>query len=226
MNGDLSAHELITGKHHRFLTDPRRQQQQQQQQPPPVNSSFQAPAPYLPAKKGILKNQKGKGIATPGIKAPRQRKQTASEILSETLSSLATSLQNSVTDKQEVSLGQLERSVVNVLAWQRLEELLCPPRPATPPVVTKPLPARALICPLVQDSHLLDWAVKTSPPSYSTEPVPMAYRILRVGKGKDNTDLMCVRQHSEDTLFFFSYCVYMCVCLCLCTRVMKDQKSS
>lgn len=53
MNGDLSAHELIAGKHHRFTTDPRRQQ-------PTVNNNFQAPAPYLPAKKGILKNQKGK----------------------------------------------------------------------------------------------------------------------------------------------------------------------
>ncbi|XP_063883158.1 PHD finger protein 12-like isoform X2 [Scylla paramamosain] len=179
MNGDLTAHELITGKHNRFTTDPRRQQT-------PVNSGFQAPAPYLPAKKGILKNQKGKGIATPGIKAPRQRKQTASEILSETLTSLASSLQNSITGKQEVSLGQLERSVVDVLAWQRLEELLCPPRPSTPPVVTKPLPARALVCPLIQDSHLQDWAVKTPAPSYCTEPVPMTYRILRVGKGSHN----------------------------------------
>ena len=53
MNGDLTAHELIAGKHHRFTTDPRRQ-------PAPINSSFQAPAPYLPVKKGILKNQKGK----------------------------------------------------------------------------------------------------------------------------------------------------------------------
>lgn len=53
MNGDLTAHELIAGKHHRFTTDPRRQQAT-------VNNNFQAPAPYLPAKKGILKNQKGK----------------------------------------------------------------------------------------------------------------------------------------------------------------------
>lgn len=53
MNGDLTAHELIAGKHHRFTTDPRRQQST-------VNNNFQAPAPYLPAKKGILKNQKGK----------------------------------------------------------------------------------------------------------------------------------------------------------------------
>lgn len=53
MNGDLTAHELIAGKHHRFTTDQRRQQTT-------VNNNFQAPAPYLPAKKGILKNQKGK----------------------------------------------------------------------------------------------------------------------------------------------------------------------
>lgn len=81
-------------------------------------------------------------------------------------------------------MGQLERSVVDVLAWQRLEELLCPPRPSTPPVVTKPIPARALVCPLIQDAHLQDWAVKTPAPSYCTEPVPMTYRILRVGNGK------------------------------------------
>ncbi|XP_050702212.1 PHD finger protein 12-like [Eriocheir sinensis] len=179
MNGDLSAHELIAGKHHRFTTDPRRQQAT-------VNNNFQAPAPYLPAKKGILKNQKGKGIATPGVKAPRQRKQTASEILSETLTSLASSLQSSITGKQDVSLNQLERSVVDVLAWQRLEQLLCPPGPSTPPVVTKPLPARALVCPLVQDSHLQDWAVKSPTPTYSSEPVLMTYRIMRVGKGSHN----------------------------------------
>lgn len=84
----------------------------------------------------------------------------------------------------DVSLSQLERSVVDVLAWQRLEQLLCPPGPSTPPVVTKPLPARALVCPLVQDSHLQDWAVKTPTPTYCCEPVLMTYRIMRVGKGK------------------------------------------
>lgn len=86
----------------------------------------------------------------------------------------------------EVTLSQLERSVVEVLAWQRLEELLCPPKPTPPPVTTPPLPARALLCPLVQDSHLQDWAVKSPTPSYSTQPVAMTYRIIRIGKGSHN----------------------------------------
>ncbi|XP_042240083.1 PHD finger protein 12-like isoform X2 [Homarus americanus] len=177
MNGDLSSHDL-SSKHNRFA-DPRRQQSI-------INSNFQPPPPYLPAKKGILKNPKGKGVTNPGTKAPRHRKQTASEILSETLTSLASSLQSSITGKQEVSLSQLERSVVDVLAWQRLEELLCPPSPAPAPIVTQPLPARALLCPLVPDSHLQDWAVKSPTPSYSSQPVAMTYRIIRIGKGSHN----------------------------------------
>lgn len=179
MNGDLTSHDLST-KHSKF-TDNRRKQQAV------INSSFQPPPTYLPAKKGILKNQKGKTITSAGVKTPRQRKQTASEILSETLTNLASSLQNSITNKQgEVTLSQLERSVVEVLAWQRLEELLCPPKPTPPPVTTPPLPARALLCPLVQDSHLQDWAVKSPTPSYSTQPVAMTYRIIRIGKGSHN----------------------------------------
>lgn len=177
MNGDLTSHDL-SSKHSRFA-DSRRQQAV-------VNSNFQPPPTYLPTKKGILKNQKGKGVTNPGTKAPRHRKQTASEILSETLTSLASSLQNSITGKQEVSLSQLERSVVDVLAWQRLEELLCPPSPAPAPVVTQPLPAHALLCPLVPDSHLQDWAVKSPIPSYSSQPIAMTYRIIRIGKGSHN----------------------------------------
>ncbi|XP_045584379.1 PHD finger protein 12 [Procambarus clarkii] len=177
MNGDLTSHDL-SSKHSRFA-DPRRHQ-------PVVNSNFQPPPTYLPAKKGILKNQKGKGVTNPGTKTPRHKKQTASEILSETLTSLASSLQSSITGKQEVSLSQLERSVVDVLAWQRLEELLCPPSPASAPIVTQPLPARALLCPLIPDSHLQDWAVKSPTPSYSSQPVAMTYRIIRIGKGSHN----------------------------------------
>lgn len=98
-----------------------------------------------------------------------------------------------------MSLNQLERSVVDVLAWQRLEQLLCPPGPSTPPVVTKPLPARALVCPLVQDCHLQDWAVKTPTPTYSSEPVLMTYRIMRVGKGNlpDSTYLSALSVSSH-----------------------------
>ncbi|KAK3871172.1 hypothetical protein Pcinc_023666 [Petrolisthes cinctipes] len=206
INGDLSSHELNI-KHPR-LSESRRQQQQHQQQQQQQqqqqlqqqqqqqqhsggftpNSTFQPPqAPCLPAKKGILKNQKGKSFTNLGIKPLRQRKQTASEILSETLTSLASSLQSSITGKQEVSLSQLERSVVDVLAWQRLEELLCPPGPSPPPVHTQPLPARALLCPLVPDApHLHDWAVKSPAPTYSSQPVPMAFRVLRIGKGSHN----------------------------------------
>nr|XP_053632866.1 PHD finger protein 12-like [Cherax quadricarinatus] len=51
MNGDLTSHD-ISSKHSRFA-DPRRHQ-------PIMNSNFQPPPTYLPAKKGILKNQKGK----------------------------------------------------------------------------------------------------------------------------------------------------------------------
>lgn len=51
MNGDLTSHDL-SSKHSRFA-DSRRQQAI-------ANSNFQPPPTYLPTKKGILKNQKGK----------------------------------------------------------------------------------------------------------------------------------------------------------------------
>lgn len=178
MNGDLTSHD-INSKRNRFMDNRRLQ-------PGLINNSFASPT-YLPAKKGILKTQKGKNLNNTGIKTPRQRKLSASEILSETLTSLASSLRDSITGKQaDVTLSQLERSVVEVLAWQRLEELLCPPDPSAARVTTKPLPARALLCPLVPDSHLQDWAVKPPTPSYSTQPVPMTYRIIHIGKGSHN----------------------------------------
>lgn len=111
----------------------------------------------------------------------------------------------------EVSLSQLERSVVDVLAWQRLEELLCPPGPAPAPVVTQPLPAHALLCPLVPDSHLQDWAVKSPIPSYSSQPVAMTYRIIRIGKGKQFMwicDFLCWKKAyilNSNKLYFFSF---------------------
>ncbi|KAK7079830.1 PHD finger protein 12, partial [Halocaridina rubra] len=91
MNGDLTSYD-ISSKHNRFM-DSRRPSASFH------NSSFASPT-YLPAKKGILKTHKGKNINNTGVKATRQRKLSASEILSETLSSLATSLRESMTGKQ------------------------------------------------------------------------------------------------------------------------------
>ncbi|CAL4060416.1 unnamed protein product, partial [Meganyctiphanes norvegica] len=162
------------------------------QQTQALNSRFPPPPSYMPPKKGILKNQKTAkservGSSVKGSCA-RRGKQTASEMLSETLTSLASSLQSSITGKQDVSLSQLERSVVEVLAWQRLEELLCPPSPSPAvALTTPPLPARALLCPLVADDPMCLPGSRTDiKQPKNCNPVPMTYRILRIGKGSHN----------------------------------------
>ncbi|XP_076030650.1 PHD finger protein 12 isoform X2 [Oratosquilla oratoria] len=176
MNGDLSIHEA-NNKINK-TNDLRRQGT--------LHNNFQPPT-YIPAKKGILKGQKGKHIPSSNLKPQRPKKPSTSEMLSEMLTTLSTSLKNSIAGKQDVCLSNLEQSLIEVLALQRLQELLCPPESESPPPLkTSPLAARAILCPLVPDIRVPMCRPDPSKKPPCNEPVPMAYRILTIGKGSHN----------------------------------------
>ncbi|KAB7495405.1 PHD finger protein 12, partial [Armadillidium nasatum] len=122
------------------------------------------------------------------LRTKKQMKSAApSEILSDTLDSLEILLKERIEKEeqnQEIPLSTLEQSLVEVLAYERLKEIL---EPKKPEVVfsTPPLSARALLCPLIPDISLKSVFPKNEQQE-SKKPVPMTYRILNIGKGNHN----------------------------------------
>ncbi|XP_052832792.1 PHD finger protein 12 [Octopus bimaculoides] len=87
---------------------------------------------------------------------------------------LNTTLQHCIEGQGEVELGKLDQKLVQILAWQRLQQLL-PQQQTTPSVMEKKrtgsdeIQARALLCPLTGKG----------------EPISMPYRTLSIGTGAD-----------------------------------------
>lgn len=89
---------------------------------------------------------------------------------------LNASLQNCIEGSGEIELSKLDERLVNVLAWQRLQQLLNPSKtpnqkktPSSVAPESNDVKARAVLCPL----------------SGKGNPVPMPYRTLTVGTGAD-----------------------------------------
>ncbi|XP_070571752.1 PHD finger protein 12-like [Ptychodera flava] len=106
---------------------------------------------------------------------------TANLSTSPAITNLNNSLQASIDGVSDIELSKLDERLVQILAYQRLQQLL-PQRPTTP--VKKPSNSSTMPSPQQQQNQLRARAV-LCPLTGKGAPVAMCYRALHIGTGSD-----------------------------------------
>ncbi|XP_018011324.1 PHD finger protein 12-like [Hyalella azteca] len=152
-------------------------------QHPKSGHSTSSATPATPAKTYIARVS-----SSTANNIPESRALCLSELLHESLQALQQKL-HSAHAKNHSELLSADRTLIELLAMQRLEQLQQPPAPLpAPPLHIAPsLPAHALLCPLIEPPDLNPvWVDLKTPAVDAAPPVPMQYRLLTVGKGSSN----------------------------------------
>ena len=131
-----------------------------------------------------VKNSGNIAISTPKVSTANTQNSTNAIV------SLNNTLQQCLDGSGEIELSKLDEKLIQILAWQRLQQLL-PNKQSVTTTVTKKgvlnglfsqsdnpdVQARAVLCPLTSKG----------------QPIPMSYRILNIGTGADMD--VCLSQY-------------------------------